>query len=359
MKRALVIGATGQDGAYLSRYLLDKGYEVHGVKRRSSLFNTWRLDSLYRDPLEADTRFYLHFGELGDVLSLSNILARVAPQEIYNLGAQSHVDVSFELVEYTADTNALGAIRVLEAIRMQGLAGDVRYYQASTSELFGGATAGVQNERTPFMPRSPYAIAKLCAYWTTVLYREAYGLHASNGILFNHESPIRGETFVSRKITRAVAAIEHGMQTTLHLGNLDARRDWGHARDYVEGMWLMLQHPTGDDYVLATGVSHTVREFVEAAFGHVGRTVAWEGEGRDEVGRDASTGAVLVRCDDRYLRPVEVDALQGDASKARDVLGWQPRITFDELVKEMVAADMERASKRSFADGHGHGRESG
>ena len=343
--KALVIGATGQDGAYLCRLLLEKGYEVHAVKRRSSSFNTGRIDELYRDPLERDTRFYLHFGDLGDGTSLFNIIAKVVPKEIYNLGAQSHVDVSFELAEYTADTNALGNLRVLEAIRALQLCKDVHFYQASTSELYGGAAEGALNERSEFSPRSPYAIAKLHAYWTTVLYREAFGLHASNGILFNHESPIRGETFVSRKITRAVAAIEHGRQEVLYLGNLDARRDWGHARDYVEGMWLMLQHAKGDDYVLATGASQTVREFVEKAFAEVGRQITWEGTGLDEVGRDGRSGAVLVRCDGRYLRPVEVSALLGDASKAHEVLGWRPRTTFDDLVKEMVAADMRREAR--------------
>jgi GDPmannose 4,6-dehydratase len=352
-KRAMVIGATGQDGAYLCRYLLDKGYEVHGVKRRSSSFNTGRIDNLYQDPLECETRFHLHFGDLGDGASIFNVIARVAPEEIYNLGAQSNVDVSFELVEYTADTNALGAIRILEAIRALGLASTARYYQASTSELYGGAAEGPLDERARFIPKSPYAIAKLHAYWMTVLHREAYCLHASNGILFNHESPIRGEAFVSRKITRAVAAIEHGLQEILCLGNLNARRDWGHARDYVEGMWLMLQRPQGDDYILATGVSRTVREFVETAFAQVGRTVGWEGTGLDEVGRDDRTGAVLVRCDGRYMRPVEVNGLLGDASKARALLGWQPRTTFEGLVKEMVAADMQRAAEGTLLKGRG------
>jgi GDPmannose 4,6-dehydratase len=352
-KRALVIGATGQDGAYLCRYLLDRGYEVHGVKRRSSSFNTGRIDNLYKDPLERETRFYLHFGDLGDGSSMSNIIARVAPEEIYNLGAQSHVDVSFELVEYTADINALGPLRILEAIRALGLANQVRYYQASTSELYGGVAEASLNEHAPFLPKSPYAIAKLHAYWTTVLHREAYDLHASNGILFNHESPIRGETFVSRKITRAVAAIEHGLQDALHLGNLNARRDWGHARDYVEGIWLMLQHSQGDDYVLATGISRTVREFVETAFAQVGRSIGWEGTGLDEIGRDGRTGAVLVRCNSRYLRPVEVNTLLGDASKARDVLGWRPQTTFEDLVNEMVAADMQRAAEGTLLKGRG------
>ncbi len=335
-----------ESGKFCTLFSISKGYVVHGVKRRSSSFNTGRLDDIFEDPLENDTRFFLHFGDLTDSQSLANIIGRTRPDEIYNLGAQSHVDVSFELVEYTADTNALGAIRLLEAVRLLGLT-HVRYYQASTSELFGDSEQIPQDEHTPFRPRSPYAIAKLHAYWTTILHRDAYGLHASNGILFNHESPLRGETFVSRKITRAVAAIERGTQATLVLGNLDVRRDWGHARDYVEGMWMMLQQPSGDDYVLATGASHSVRQFVEAAFAHAGRDLDWEGAGLDERGRDRRTGAVLVRCDERYRRPVDVNALLGNASKARDVLGWRPRTSFDELVKEMVVQDLKLAGVES------------
>ncbi len=339
-KRALITGATGQDGAYLAEFLLGKGYEVHGVKRRSSSFNTERVDHLYKDPHEGDTSFYLHFGDLTDATNLIRLVQEIRPDEIYNLAAQSHVQVSFETAEYTANADALGTLRLLEAMRILGLEKSARFYQASTSELYGKARETPQTETTPFYPRSPYAAAKLYAYWITVNYREAYGMHASNGILFNHESPIRGETFVTRKITRAVAAIHHGRQDCLYLGNLDARRDWGHARDYVEGMWLMMQQDTPDDYVLATGESHTVREFVEGAFSRIGRKIKWRGTGVEEEGLDAASGGVLIRVDPRYFRPTEVDVLQGDASKAERVLGWMPRTGFNDLIAEMVEADL-------------------
>ncbi len=338
-KVALVSGVTGQDGAYLAQLLLEKGYEVHGIKRRSSSFNTARVDALYQDPHEHETSFFLHYGDLTDSTNLIRLIQETKPHEIYNLAAQSHVQVSFETPEYTANADAIGTLRLLEAIRILNLQDRVRFYQASTSELYGKVQEIPQTETTPFYPRSPYAAAKLYAYWITVNYREAYGMHASNGILFNHEGPTRGETFVTRKITRAVAAIEKGLQKTLFLGNLDAKRDWGHARDYVEGMWLMMQQDTPDDYVLATGETHSVREFVELAFAEVGRRVSWEGASVDEVGRDEKTGDVLVRIDPRYFRPTEVDLLIGDPSKAREKLGWSHKITFQELVKEMVAAD--------------------
>jgi len=336
---ALITGTTGQDGAYLAELLLDKGYQVHGLKRRSSSLNTGRVDHLYQDPHEADVRFRLHYGDMTDATNLIRIVQEVRPTEIYNLAAQSHVQVSFETPEYTANADALGAMRLLEAMRILGLGETARFYQASTSELYGQAVETPQNETTPFRPRSPYGAAKLYAYWITVNYREAYGFHASNGILFNHESPIRGETFVTRKITRAVAAIELGLQDRLYLGNLDARRDWGHARDYVEGMWRMLQQDTADDYVLATGETYSVRAFVERAFAETGRTIEWRGRGIEEVGVDAASGDVLVEVDPRYFRPTEVDLLQGDASKARRVLGWRHTTGFDALVAEMVAAD--------------------
>jgi len=339
-KVALITGVTGQDGAYLAELLLAKGYIVHGVKRRSSSFNTGRVDHLYTDPHEAETRFFLHYGDLTDATNLIRLVQQIRPDEIYNLGAQSHVQVSFETPEYTANADALGTLRLLEALRLLGMEGHCRFYQASTSELYGGVKERPQNETTPFVPRSPYGAAKLYAYWVTVNYREAYGIHASNGILFNHESPIRGETFVTRKITRAVAAIELGRQTRLYLGNLDAARDWGHARDYVEGMWRMLQQDEPGDYVLATGESHTVREFVERAFAEVGRSIVWRGSGAEETGVDAATGETLVAIDPRYYRPTEVDYLIGNASKAERVLGWTHRTTFPELVKEMVAADL-------------------
>jgi GDPmannose 4,6-dehydratase len=349
-KTALITGVTGQDGAYLAEFLLAKGYVVHGVKRRSSSFNTGRVDHLYRDVHEANVRFFLHFGDLTDATNLIRLVAQTRPNEIYNLAAQSHVHVSFETAEYTANADALGPLRLLEAIRLLGLEGHTHFYQASTSELYGNTPHHPQSEATPFQPRSPYGAAKLYAYWITVNYREAYRLHASNGILFNHESPIRGETFVTRKITRAVAAIATGHQQRLYLGNLDAKRDWGHARDYVEGMWLMLQQPTPDDYVLATGESHSVREFVELAFAEIGRPVRWEGQGTEERGIDAKTGETLIRIDPRYFRPTEVDYLLGDASKAKARLGWRHRTSFRELVREMVAADL--AAHRDGARPH-------
>lgn len=342
-KTALITGVTGQDGAYLARSLLAKGYVVHGLKRRSSSFNTARVDELYLDPHEGQTSFFLHYGDLTDSTNLIRIIQETQPDEIYNLAAQSHVQVSFETPEYTGNADALGTLRILEAIRILKLELKVRFYQASTSELYGKAQEIPQRETTPFYPRSPYAAAKLYAFWITVNYREAYGIHASNGILFNHESPLRGETFVTRKITRAVAAIEKGMQETLYLGNLEARRDWGHARDYAEGMYLMLQQPAGDNYVLATGEAHSVREFVEAAFAEVGRELTWEGAGVQEVGRDIRSGKPLVRIDPRYFRPTEVDLLLGDPAKARAKLGWRHTTSFRELVAEMVAADLARA----------------
>ncbi len=339
-KIALITGATGQDGAYLAEFLLARGYVVHGVKRRSSSFNTSRVDYLYRDPHEGGVRFFLHYGDLTDATNLIRLLQVTQPTEIYNLGAQSHVQVSFETPEYTANTDALGTLRLLEAIRILDMGKRVRFYQASTSEMFGGSRETPQRETTPFYPRSPYGAAKVYAYWITVNYREAYGLHASNGILFNHESPLRGETFVSRKITRAVAAIHHGIEQVLYIGNLEAQRDWGHARDYVEGMWLMLQQDEPDDFVLATGESHSVREFIERAFGHIGRRIEWRGTGVDEVALDAATGAAVVRVDPRYFRPTEVARLLGDPAKAHKILGWHHRTTFGELVREMMESDL-------------------
>lgn len=354
-KVALVTGVTGQDGAYLSRFLLDKGYVVHGVKRRASSFNTERVDDLYIDPHEGRTNFFLHYGDLTDATNLIRLVQETRPDEIYNLAAQSHVAVSFETPEYTANADAIGTLRLLEAIRILGMTETVRFYQASTSELYGLVRETPQSETTPFYPRSPYGVAKLYAYWITVNYREAYGIHASNGILFNHESPFRGETFVTRKITRAVAAIEKGSQSTLYLGNLEAKRDWGHARDYVQGMWLMMQQPTADDYVLATGETHSVREFVELAFAEVGRTIAWSGEGVDEIGRDNRTGQVLVKIDPRYYRPTEVDLLLGDPTKARTKLGWRHTVSFRELVSEMVAEDLARHDRDAWRrDPAGH-----
>jgi GDPmannose 4,6-dehydratase len=345
-KIALITGVTGQDGALLAELLLSKGYEVHGVKRRSSLINTDRVDHLYRDLHEADVRFIMHHGDMTDSTNLIRIIQEVQPTEVYNLAAQSHVQVSFETPEYTANADALGTLRVLEAIRILNLVEKTRFYQASTSELYGKVQEIPQSERTPFYPRSPYAVAKLYAYWITVNYREAYGMHASNGILFNHEGPLRAETFVTRKITRAVAAIHHGFQKKFYLGNLDAKRDWGHARDYVDGMWRILQQEKPDDYVLATGETRTVREFVERAFAEVGRTIAWRGKGTDEKGHDAKDNSVLVEVDPRYFRPTEVDILIGDPSKAHAKLGWQHRTTFSELVSEMVASDLAILKKR-------------
>ena len=337
---ALITGVTGQDGALLAELLLAKGYVVHGVKRRSSSFNTGRVDHLYHDLHEANVRFRLHYGDMTDATNLICIVQEVQPTEIYNLAAQSHVQVSFETPEYTANADALGALRLLEAMRILGLKDRTRYYQASTSELYGLVQETPQRETTPFYPRSPYAAAKLYAYWITVNYREAYGFYACNGILFNHEGPTRGETFVTRKITRAVAAIQLGRQKQLYIGNLDAKRDWGHARDYVEGMWLMLQQPQPEDFVLATGETHSVREFIELAFAEVGRRIEWRGKGTDEQGVDAKTGDVLVSIDPRYFRPTEVDLLLGDPTKAHQKLRWKHKTSFRDLVKEMVAADL-------------------
>jgi GDPmannose 4,6-dehydratase len=338
-KVALITGITGQDGAYLADFLLGQGYTVHGIKRRSSSLNTDRIDYLYRDRHDAGVRLFLHYGDMTDSTNLLRLLGEVKPHEVYNLAAQSHVQVSFETPEYTANTDALGTLRMLEAIRILRMHDDVRFYQASTSELFGKVRETPQRELTPFYPRSPYAVAKLYAYWITVNYREAYGMHASNGILFNHESPIRGETFVTRKITRAVAAIERGYLERLYLGNLDAKRDWGHARDYVEGMWRIVQQEKPDDYVLATGETHTVREFVELAFRHIDRTIEWRGSGVDECGCCRRTGKVLVALDAAYRRPTEVDLLLGDPAKAISKLGWKHRTSFEQLVAEMVEAD--------------------
>jgi GDPmannose 4,6-dehydratase len=338
-KIALITGITGQDGAYLADFLLNRGYIVHGIKRRSSLLNTERIDYLYRDRHDAGVRLFLHYGDMTDSTNLLRLLGEIKPTEVYNLAAQSHVQVSFETPEYTANTDALGTLRLLEAIRILQMNDDVRFYQASTSELFGKVQETPQREETPFYPRSPYAVAKLYAYWITVNYREAYGMHASNGILFNHESPIRGETFVTRKITRAVASIERGFQDVLYLGNLDAKRDWGHARDYVEGMWRIVQQDTPDDYVLATGETHTVREFVELAFRQIDRTIVWRGSGEEEHGCCKSTGKVLVALDGAYRRPTEVDLLLGDPTKAFKKLGWKHRTSFQQLVAEMVEAD--------------------
>lgn len=347
-KTALITGITGQDGAYLARLLLDKGYIVHGVKRRSSSFNSARVDDLYIDPHESDTRFHLHYGDMTDSTNLIRLVQECKPDEIYNLAAQSHVQVSFETPEYTGNADALGTLRLLEAIRILGLENSVRFYQASTSELYGKVQEVPQSETTPFYPRSPYAAAKLYAYWMTVNYREAYGIHASNGILFNHEGPTRGETFVTRKITRAVAAIDKGLQKTLFLGNLDAKRDWGHARDYVEGMWRIVQHDVGDDWVLATGETHPVREFVELAFAEMGRIIEWSGVGVDEIGRDSKTGDVLVKIDPRYFRPTEVELLIGDPTKAREQLGWTHTTKFIDLVREMVRADVALVERESW-----------
>src|SRR5712664_3910994 len=338
-KVALVVGVTGQDGAYLAEFLLAKGYVVHGVKRRSSSFNTERIDHLIHDPHEKGVSFHLHYGDVTDATNIIRIVQETQPDEIYNLAAQSHVQVSFETPEYTANADALGTLRLLEAIRILGMQQRVRFYQASTSELYGNVREVPQSETTPFRPRSPYGAAKLYAYWMTVNYRDAYGFHASNGILFNHEGPTRGETFVTRKITRAVAAIELGLQDRVYLGNLDAERDWGHARDYVEGMWMMLQQDEPDDYVLATGEKHSVREFVEHAFDHVGRSIAWRGTGVDETGIDANSGQILVEIDPRYFRPTEVDLLLGDPGKANQKLGWRYKTSFADLVKEMVEGD--------------------
>jgi GDPmannose 4,6-dehydratase len=346
-KTALITGITGQDGSYLAALLLQKGYNVHGVKRRSSSFNTGRVDKLYRDRHEQDVSFVLHHGDMTDATNLIRLVQETQPDEIYNLAAQSHVHVSFETAEYTANADGLGALRLLEAIRLLDMAKKTKFYQASTSELYGLVQETPQRETTPFYPRSPYAVAKLYAYWITVNYREAYGIHASNGILFNHESPVRGETFVTRKITRAVAAIHHGMQEKLYIGNLDAKRDWGHAAEYVEGMWRIMQQSKPSDYVLATGKTHSVREFVELAFAHVGTRIRWQGKGIDEQGIDADSGKVLVVINPRYFRPTEVELLLGDATKAREELGWSPKVTLRELVSEMVEADLKAISSKT------------
>ena len=344
-KVALITGVTGQDGALMAEYLLEKGYTVHGIKRRSSSFNTGRIDHLYQDPHERNVRFILHYGDLTDATNLIRIVQEVQPDEIYNLAAQSHVQVSFETPDYTANADAIGTLRLLEAIRILGLEKTTRFYQASTSELYGLVQEVPQSETTPFYPRSPYAAAKLYAYWITVNYREAYAMFAANGILFNHESPLRGETFVTRKITRAVAAIELGLQEVLHLGNLSAQRDWGSARDYIEGMWQILQQARPDDFVLATGEAHSVREFVECAFQEVGRRIVWRGNGVEEVGLDERTGETRVKVDPRYFRPTEVDLLLGNPTKAREKLGWQHKMSFADLIKEMVAHDLATLKK--------------
>jgi GDPmannose 4,6-dehydratase len=352
-RKALITGVTGQDGSYLAEFLLGKGYEVHGIKRRTSLFNTDRIDHLYQDPHEQNRRFVLHHGDLTDSSSLIRIIGQVQPDEIYNLAAQSHVAVSFEEPEYTANSDALGALRILEAIRILGLDKRTRFYQASTSELFGLVQEIPQKETTPFYPRSPYAAAKLYAYWITVNYREAYGMFACNGILFNHESPVRGETFVTRKVTRALARIKLGLQDCLYLGNLNARRDWGHARDYVEVQWLMLQQDQAEDFVIATGVQYSVRDFVNAAATEIGLRIDWRGEGVDEKGFDAN-GKCIVAVDPRYFRPTEVETLLGDATKARERLGWSPRISFHELVAEMMREDLRAAERDELVKRHGY-----
>jgi GDPmannose 4,6-dehydratase len=345
MKKAFITGVTGQDGAYLAEFLLGKGYMVHGLKRRSSLFNTDRVDHLYQDQHEEDVRFRLHHGDLTDSTNLIRIIQEIQPDEIYNLAAQSHVAVSFETPEYTANSDSLGTLRLLEAIRILGLEKKSRFYQASTSELFGKVQETPQTEKTPFYPRSPYAVAKLYSYWITVNYREAYDMYCCNGILFNHESPIRGETFVTRKITRALARIKLGLQDALYLGNLDARRDWGHAKDYVQMQWLMLQQEKPEDYVIATGVQHSVREFVAIAAAELGMSVSWQGKGLDEVGIEGKSGKIIVKIDPRYFRPTEVETLLGDPAKAKEQLGWEPKISFAEMVQEMVIEDLKMAER--------------
>jgi GDPmannose 4,6-dehydratase len=352
MKRALITGVTGQDGSYLAEFLLNKGYEVHGIKRRASSFNTTRIDHLYRDPHEAGVRFFLHHGDVTDSSSLIRIMQQTQPDEVYNLAAQSHVAVSFEQPEYTADTNALGTLRLLEAIRILGLQKRTRFYQASSSEMFGKVQQVPQSESTPFYPRSPYAAAKLYAYWITINYREAHGIYACNGILFNHESPVRGENFVTRKITRGLCRIKLGLQDCLYLGNLDARRDWGHARDYVEAQWLMMQRERPGDYVIATGIQHSVRDFVIAVSNELDMTLEWQASGLDERALDAD-GRCVVAVDKRYFRPAEVDTLLGDATRAREELGWTPRFTLDDLVKEMVSKDLEVAQRDALVRSHG------
>ena len=353
IKKALITGITGQDGAYLAELLLEKGYEVHGIKRRSSLFNTDRIDHLYQDPHDKNPKFFLHHGDLTDSSSLIRIVQGVQPDEIYNLAAQSHVAVSFEEPEYTANSDALGALRILEAIRILGLEKKTKYYQASTSELFGEVQETPQNEKTPFHPRSPYAVAKLYAYWITINYREAYGIYACNGILFNHESPIRGETFVTRKITRALARIKLHLQDCLYLGNIDAKRDWGHAKDYVEMQWLMLQQDKPEDFTISTGEQHSVREFIEVSAREVDIKIKWKGQGVDEVGIDSETNNIIIRIDKRYFRPTEVETLLGDSTKAKNKLNWYPKISFQELVREMMSKDMEEAKKDKLCKDQG------
>ncbi|HET9653138.1 MAG TPA: GDP-mannose 4,6-dehydratase [Usitatibacter sp.] len=353
MKKALITGVTGQDGAYLAEFLLKKGYEVHGIKRRTSLFNTDRIDHLYQDPHEKNRKFILHHGDMTDSSSLVRIIQQVVPDEIYNLAAQSHVAVSFEEPEYTANSDALGALRVLEAIRILGLEKKARFYQASTSELYGLVQEVPQKETTPFYPRSPYAVAKLYAYWITVNYREAYGMYACNGILFNHESPVRGETFVTRKITRALARIKLGLQDCLYLGNLNAKRDWGHAKDYVEMQWLMLQQKQAEDFVIATGKQYSVRQFVEAAAHEIGLKIRWKGEGVHEKGHDEK-GRCIVAVDPRYFRPTEVETLLGDPTKAKEKLGWVPKVSFEELVAEMMREDLKAAERDELVKKHGY-----
>jgi len=352
-KKALITGITGQDGVYLAELLLGKGYEVHGIKRRSSLFNTNRIDHLYQDPHDKNPKFILHHGDLTDATSLIRIIQESQPDEIYNLAAQSHVAVSFEEPEYTANSDALGALRILEAIRILGLEKKTKYYQASTSELYGEVQETPQNEKTPFYPRSPYAVAKLYAYWITINYREAYGIYACNGILFNHESPIRGETFVTRKVTRALVRIKLGLQDCVYLGNIDTKRDWGHAKDYVEMQWLMLQQDKPEDFTISTGEQHSVREFIEIAAKEVDIEIKWKGEGVNEVGIDAMTDSIIIRIDKRYFRPTEVETLLGDSTKAKNILNWQPKISFQELVKEMMMADLQEAKKDKLCEEEG------
>jgi GDPmannose 4,6-dehydratase len=353
-KTALITGVTGQDGAYLSEFLLNKGYEVHGIKRRASSFNTDRIDHLYEGPENKNRNFILHYGDLSDSMSIVSIVQKVQPDEIYNLAAQSHVAVSFDTPEFTADTVGIGALRILEAIRVCGLENKTRYYQASTSELYGEVKEIPQNENTPFNPRSPYAAAKLYAYWITVNYREAYNIFACNGILFNHESPVRGETFVTRKITRALARISHGLQKTLYLGNLCALRDWGHAKDFVEAQWLMLQQQNPDDFCISTGTQNSVRDFVNTAYNHLGKKIEWKGEGIHEKGFDSESGDLIVAVDPRYFRPTEVHSLLGDSSKARQKLDWKPSISFESMVKEMMEHDLEIANRDSLITRHGY-----
>ena len=353
MKKALITGITGQDGSYLAEFLLNKGYEVHGIKRRASLFNTDRIDHLYQDPHDVDRKLILHHGDLTDSSSLTRVIQQTQPDEIYNLAAQSHVHVSFEEPEYTANSDALGTLRILEAMRILGLEKTTKFYQASTSELYGLVQQIPQTETTPFYPRSPYAVAKLYAYWITINYREAYGIYACNGILFNHESPVRGETFVTRKITRALARISLGLQDCLYLGNLDAKRDWGHAKDYVEVQWLMLQQEQPEDFVIATGVQYSVRDFINFAWDYLGNSIDWQGEGIDEKGYDKQTGKLIISVDPHYFRPTEVETLLGDTSKVKEKLGWQPKVTLQEMVKEMMAHDLDIAKRDSLVKSHG------